>query len=108
MFARELPEQAMTRQIQPTDPDPRTNLLLERLELADYQSLIAKGKIVTLKLGERLYGQDDIVDFVYFPLTCMICLLVSTIGKKPRLELATVSREGVVGATEALQSNGAL
>jgi hypothetical protein len=48
------------------------------------------------------------VDAVYFPLTCMVGLLGSTSNKQPRLELATVSREGVVGATEALDSHGAL
>lgn len=98
----------MTKQTQPADPDPRTNLLLKMLDSADCESLMAKGKVVNLKLGARLFSQDDPVDAVYFPLTCMVCLLVSTSNKKSRLELATVSNEGVIGATEALHCHGAL
>jgi CRP-like cAMP-binding protein len=98
----------LTKQTGLTTPDPKTNSLLAKLTRADYQALLARGKIVALKLGKRLYYQDDAIDAVYFPLTCMVCLLVNSASKKPRLELATVSREGVVGATEALYSHGAL
>ena len=73
---------------------------MARLNSEDYQSLMAKGKVVTLKLGKRLYNQDDPINAIYFPLTCMVCLLVSANGKEPRLELAIVGKEGVVGAAE--------
>jgi CRP-like cAMP-binding protein len=99
---------ALTKQTGHTTPDPRSNFLLAKLKPSDYQALLARGKVVALKLGKRLYYQDDAVDAVYFPLTCMVCLLVNSSYKKPRLELATVSREGVVGATETLHSHGAL
>src|SRR5579863_7645742 len=84
--------------------DPRTNRLLGMLKPADYQSLIAAGDVVSLKLGRQLYRQNESVDAVYFPFTCMVCLLVNTTKQKPRLELATVGKEGVVGAAEVFHS----
>jgi len=98
----------MIKQTQQVHSDPRTNLLLARLNSEDYQSLMAKGKVVTLKLGKRLYNQDDPINAIYFPLTCMVCLLVSANGKEPRLEMAIVGKEGVVGAAEVFHSQGAL
>ena len=89
-------------------PDPKANQLLAKLDLEDYQAIIGKSKIVSLKLGKRLYHQDETITAVYFPITCMVSLLVSTSGKQPRLELSTVGKEGVVGAIEVLHSQGAL
>jgi CRP-like cAMP-binding protein len=88
--------------------DPRSNLLLAELAPEDFASVVAKSKVVLLKLNKRLYHQDEAVDIVYFPLTCMVSLLVSTTGTEPRLELATVGREGVVGASEVVHAQGAL
>jgi CRP-like cAMP-binding protein len=98
----------MRKQTQQAHPDGRMNLLLASLDSEDYLSLIGSCKIVTLKCGRRLNDQDEDLEAVYFPLTCMVCLLVSTIRKKPGLELATIGREGVVGAIEVLSSRGAL
>jgi CRP-like cAMP-binding protein len=94
---------AAPREISP----PATNLLLERLDPADYESLMKRAKVVTFKLKQRLFRQDDAVDAVYFPLSCMISLLVTSEGE-PRIELATVGREGVVGAAELMQQQGAM
>jgi CRP-like cAMP-binding protein len=99
----------MTQKTLPASvPDPKDNLLLAELDTEDFEALIAKSRVVSLKLDRRLYYQDDPVDAVYFPLTCMVSLLVSTTGKQPRLELATVGREGVVGASEVTHAQGAL
>lgn len=43
------------------------------------------------------------VDAVYFPLTCMFSLLV-TANDQPLMEMATIGKEGIVGAAEALQT----
>ena len=83
--------------------DPKTNRLLNRLETADYDALMLKAKLVTLKLRKRLHKQDAAIDAVYFPLTCMVSLLVSNDGM-PQLEMATIGKEGVVGASELAQS----
>lgn len=86
---------------------PATNLLLQKLDPADYESLMKRGKVVTLKLRRTLFRQDAAVDAIYFPLSCMISLLVTTEGEA-RMELATIGREGVVGAVELMQDQGAM
>ena len=90
-----------------SDSNPRQNLLLARLATEDYAVLTSRAKVVTLKLHKRLYRQDEPIDFVYFPITCIVSLLI-TDGNKPSMELATVGREGVVGASELLQGQGAM
>jgi CRP-like cAMP-binding protein len=56
-------------------------------------------KIVPLKYRKRVLLQDQRVDAVYFPLTCMFSLLV-TQDEKPEMEMATIGKEGFVGAWE--------
>ena len=91
----------------PETSDPRTNHFLARLEPQDYDALILKAKIIPLKLRKRLLKQDEVASAVYFPLTCMISLLVTS-GAQPKMEMATIGREGVAGALAALQSQGAI
>ena len=57
---------------QPERADPKTNRILAMLEQADYDALMLEAKVVPLKFRKRLYDQDDRVDAVYFPLTCMV------------------------------------
>jgi hypothetical protein len=79
------------------ESNPRNNLLLASLKSEDYQTLIRGAKVISLKFRRRLCRQDDPIDFVYFPITCMISLLVTS-DDKPAMEMATIGREGVVGA----------
>lgn len=98
----------MTNEIQRGgSPDPRTNRLLGRLEPGDYQAVMQVAKVVVLKYGKRIFRQDVPIDAVYFPITCMISLLVAEKGH-PQLELATIGREGVVGAAELTQKQRAI
>jgi len=87
--------------------DPKTNHFLARLDREDYDALMLVGKIVLLKFRKRLLLQDERVSAVYFPLTCMFSLLV-TGDDKPRMEMATIGKEGVVGAMEVFQTEGAM
>jgi CRP-like cAMP-binding protein len=80
---------------------------LAGLEPEDYDALMSEAQIVPLKFGKRLHGQDDHIDAVYFPLTCMFSLLVTTDGQ-PQMEMATIGKEGIVGASEVLQALGAI
>jgi CRP-like cAMP-binding protein len=91
----------------PPDPDPRSNHFLARLPPEDYDALMLIGKIVVLKFRKRVLLQDDRVDAVYFPITCMFSLLVTS-GDEPRMEMATIGKEGVVGAWEVFQALGAM
>jgi CRP-like cAMP-binding protein len=88
-------------------PDPRTNRLLASLNPPDYDALMLVGEIVLLKFRKKLHEQDEPVDVVYFPLTCMVSLLVTNDGT-PRMEMATVGNEGVAGASEVLQMQPAM
>jgi hypothetical protein len=98
----------MTRQTQqPKSPDPRRNRLLARLEPEDYEALRLGAKVASLKFRKRLLRQDEGVNAVYFPLTAMISLLVTT-DSQPQMEMATIGKEGVVGAAELLQAQGAM
>jgi CRP-like cAMP-binding protein len=88
-------------------PDPKNNQFLARLQPEDYQALMAEAKVVRLKFGKRLMLQDTRVDAVYFPLTCMFSLVV-TADDRPQMELATIGKEGIVGAAEVVQAQGAI
>lgn len=90
----------------PGGPRPQ-NLFLARLEQGDCDALFLKSKVVTLKFGHRLIRQDENINAVYFPLTCMMSLLV-TAHDQPQMEMATIGKEGVVGASEVLQRKGAI
>ena len=69
--------------------------------------MMREGKVISLKFRKRLHRQDQQIDAVYFPLKSMISLLVMTDGK-PQMEMAVIGNEGVVGASEILQTQGAL
>ena len=98
----------MTRQTpQPQKPDPKANRLLAMLKPEDYDALMREAKVVPLKFRKRLLRQDAPVDAVYFPLTAMVSLLVTTDGQ-PRMEMATIGKEGVVGASEIYHKQGAM
>ncbi len=88
-------------------PDPNTNRLLAMLPLDDYDAVMRAAKVVFLKLRTRLVLQDHNIESVYFPLTSMVSLLVTT-DRRPQVEVATIGREGVVGASELIQSQGSI
>jgi CRP-like cAMP-binding protein len=87
--------------------DPFMNGLLARLDGEDYFALMQDAKFVNLKFRARLVPQEGTIDAVYFPLSCMVSLLVTTDGR-PQVEMATIGNEGVVGASELIQSQGAM
>jgi CRP-like cAMP-binding protein len=87
--------------------DPRVNRLLATLEREDYDALMLDARVVPLKYRKRLVRQDERVNAVYFPLNAMISLLVTTDGQ-PQMEMATIGNEGVVGASELIQTQGAM
>jgi len=92
---------------QPKALDPRTNRLLATLDRDDYDALVMDAKVVTLRFRKRIMNQDEHVGAVYFPLTAMISLLLAADGQPP-VEMATIGREGVVGASELILKQGAM
>lgn len=86
--------------------DPKSNFLLAKLDSEDYEALMTSAKVVTLKLRKQMFRQDQVIDAVYFPLTCMASLIVNT-DRRPQMEMATAGREGAFGA-ELCQSERCL
>jgi CRP-like cAMP-binding protein len=101
-------ELVLTKQTEqkPAGLDPRINLLLAKLDSRDYDALMEHGKVFALKLNRTLFQQDQLIDAIYFPLTGMGSLIVQT-DDRPQMEMATVGREGAIGA-EVCQSQRAL
>lgn len=98
----------MTKQTGPPDKsDPKANRILAALEQPDFDALMQEAEVVSLKFRKRLHDQDEPVDAVYFPVTCMVSLVVTNDGT-PRMEMATVGNEGVAGASEVLQMQPAM
>jgi len=92
---------------QTANPDPKSNRLLASLGRTEYDAVIQSATLITLRFRRRLVQQDGTIDAVYFPLSCMVSLLVTTDGR-PQVEIATIGNEGVVGASELIQAQGAM
>lgn len=86
---------------------PKKNCLLANLAPQDYDALMGQAKVVPLKFHKRLLRQDERIEAIYFPITSMISMLVTT-NDEPHMEMATIGREGVIGAVETVQSQGAI
>jgi len=78
-----------------TEPSIK-NHLLAALPTADYRALTEHAKVISLKYAKQLYLQDVPIDSVYFPLNCVVSLLVG-LDDGPKVEVATVGNEGMVG-----------
>ena len=88
-------------------PPYNTNHLLAALPADDYKALTEHAAVISLKYGEQLYLQDAPIESVYFPLTCVVSMLVGvTDGAK--VEMATVGNEGIVGFPTVLDVRRAL
>jgi CRP-like cAMP-binding protein len=75
------------------------NVLLSSLSKTEIQSLSLKE--VELKSGQLIYEADSAVDAVYFPRGSIISL-VATLLSGETVEAAMVGRDGIVGASAAL------
>jgi CRP-like cAMP-binding protein len=75
--------------------------LLAALPRKDYARLLPALAPVSLKFGEVLYEPKQPIPHVYFPVDCLVSLLVPTDGRQ-LLEVGMVGHEGIVGASIAL------
>ncbi|MEO8051405.1 MAG: Crp/Fnr family transcriptional regulator [Acidobacteriota bacterium] len=83
--------------------NPAQNHFLATLSKKDRQALISQGEVVDLKLKRRLYLGGRTADCIYFPIDCVVSIMVGSEGSL--LEMATIGREGVVG-TPAILNDG--
>ena len=83
---------------------PRTvteNSLLAALPQASLRRLLGVLEPVKLFHGEVLYGPGEAMRHVYFPRSCLVCLLALADGHHA-VEAGLVGREGMVGLPVAL------
>lgn len=85
---------------------PITNHLLSCLSQHQHQWFLANSKPVKLVFGEVLGAAGDSIEYVYFPVTGFISLLVAVVDA-PSIEMGLIGSEGMLGATLALGNNHA-
>jgi CRP-like cAMP-binding protein len=83
-------------------------VLLARLPVRDFDAVMASSRLTMLRRGRELYTTDAPVDAVYFPLDCIVCLLVSPTAVEPAVEMAIIGNEGVVGAPAILDGGSSV
>jgi CRP-like cAMP-binding protein len=77
------------------------NRLLASLPESDLKHLSALFDTVTVDVGDVLYEPGQPIGHIYFPGDCLISLLAVAEGRMT-LEVGSVGREGVLGASVAL------
>ncbi|MGK5038677.1 Crp/Fnr family transcriptional regulator [Janthinobacterium sp. LB3P118] len=85
----------------PAGPLDAGNRLLASLPEHDLRHLTALVDSVTVEVGEVLYEPGQPIGYIYFPGDCLISLLAVAEGRMT-LEVGSVGREGVLGASVAL------
>jgi hypothetical protein len=83
------------------------NRLLQLLRQPDQERLTRDSVVTSLRLKKKLYGTEDPIDAVYFPVDCMTSILVGA-EESAGVEMATIGNEGVVGAYSILSTNRAI
>lgn len=76
--------------------DAPANGLLAALPRASRKLLLAKTQLISLSVKDILYHPGDPITSVYFPLTCVISMMME-MKNGATVEIATVGNEGVLG-----------
>jgi len=72
------------------------NRILASIPPRQYRRLEAELEPVTLAFGQVLYEPQKTIEYVYFPLDCLISLLTA-VDKRRTLEVGMVGNEGMAG-----------
>jgi CRP-like cAMP-binding protein len=80
---------------------PASNRLLASLPEDDLAHLSSQIDIVRVEVGDVLYEPGQAMRYIYFPGDCLISLLAVAEGRMT-LEVGSVGREGMLGASVAL------
>jgi CRP-like cAMP-binding protein len=78
------------------DPKPSSNRVLASIPPKEYERLRSLLEPVTLSFGQLLYQPGGEINYVYFPLNCLISLLTA-VDKRRTLEVGMVGNEGMAG-----------
>lgn len=87
-----------------TQSSPKQNRLLAALPAADYDALAPHLGLVSLKVGEKLYGPSGQSQYAYFPTTAIVSLQY-LIESGASCAVAGVGNEGVVGVSLFMGGN---
>lgn len=79
-----------------TWPDTSANHLLAAIPLQANRRLMSGLQPVELTYGQILNEPEGRIEYVYFPINCLVSLLTS-VDKKRSLEVGMVGNEGMVG-----------
>ena len=85
----------------PAPPPPASNRLLASLPEEDFAHIEALCESVETDVGEVLYEPGTPIAFIYFPIDALVSLLAVAEGRMT-LEVGSVGREGMLGASVAL------
>lgn len=85
----------------------KDNLLVASLSAGDLAALQPHLKLVHFEQGQVLFEAGDTIDATYFPTSAVISIVV-TLSSGQVVEAAMVGRDGVIGASAALDGNMAL
>jgi hypothetical protein len=80
----------------PGTPVPRQNHLLASLPAEIQGRLFPHLELVSLSLGQVLYGSGEPLHFVYFPTDCIVSLLY-VMADGAAAEISVVGNEGLIG-----------
>jgi CRP-like cAMP-binding protein len=80
----------------------KRNRLLALCSKEDYRRLVSDSIVTSLPLYKELYRAGEPMDAVYFPLDCVVSVLVGGGADEPRVEMATIGNEGAVGVYAVL------
>jgi CRP-like cAMP-binding protein len=75
---------------------PRDNRLLGGLSVKEYDSLLPHLEHISLQLGQLIHGVDQRSNFIYFPTSCVISTLHTTLDGATA-EIGLAGRDGAVG-----------
>ena len=74
------------------------NRVLASLPQRDQDRLIPQLEILTLFAKETVYDSAEEMNYVYFPLDCIV-VLISSVDAKATVEVGLIGNEGMLGAT---------
>jgi CRP-like cAMP-binding protein len=73
------------------------NRLLASLPDRDRSRLLPQLEILTLFAKEKLYESGEEINYIYFPLDCIL-VLISSVDSKATVEVGLIGNEGMAGA----------
>jgi CRP-like cAMP-binding protein len=98
----------VTDLVQTSLQEGKRNRLLALCSEDEYRRLVSDSIVTSLPLYKELYRAGEPMDAVYFPLDCVVSVLVGSGADEPKVEMATIGNEGAVGVYAVLNEARAI